>query len=108
MPERAPISAGRAPRLAAAAAFALLTACGRTEPAGPVRDPLDASRIAQQALRSARLDEEVVSAERDGDAWIVTTRWRETSAAGHLVTVDAANGAVRVERYRTVQLGGPP
>jgi hypothetical protein len=89
-----------------AGALALLTACGRPAPGGPVRTPDEASQIAQRALKSANLDEEVVGVDRQGPAWVVTTRWRATSVAGHLVTVDAASGAVRMERYRTLQLGG--
>ena len=99
--------------LIAACLFALVAGCGRADPSGPVRTPTQASEIAQRTLRSAHLDEEVVDAERwprDGapsnpGAWIVTTRRRETSMTGHLVTVDAASGDVSVERYRTVQLG---
>jgi hypothetical protein len=72
----------------------------------PVRTADDARAIAEQALERAHLDEEVVSAERTHDGWIVTTRWRDTSVAGHLVTVDASNGKVSFERYRTIQLGG--
>ena len=84
-------------------AAALVAACGRPA-AGPVRTPLQASEAAQQALRAAHLDEQVVDARRQGDAWVVITRWPETSLNGHLVTVDAATGRVRVERYRTVEL----
>ena len=92
----------------AACAVALLAACGRSHPAGPVRTASDANDIAQRALRSAHLDEEVVAVERRGRAWIVTTRWRDTSVAGHLVTIDGKSGEVAMERYRTVQLGGRP
>jgi hypothetical protein len=49
----------------------------------------------------------VIDAQRQGDAWVVTTRWRETPRAGHLVTVDAASGKATVERYRSVDLGRP-
>ena len=98
------MSAARLPLLFAISALTLLAACGRDE-AGPVRNATQASEIAHRALRSAHLDEEIVSAQRQGGAWIVTTRWRETSLAGHLVTVDAATGQVRIERYRTIQLG---
>ena len=91
--------------LIAACLFALVAGCGRADPSGPVRTPMQASEIAQRTLRSAHLYEEVVDAERQGGAWIVTTRRRETSMTGHLVTVDAASGDVSVERYRTVQLG---
>jgi len=94
--------------LAAAALVALLAGCGRGEPSGPVRTPMQASEIAQRTLRSAGLDEEVVDARRQGGAWIVITRWRETSAAGHLVTVDARSGKVSVVRYRSVLLSEPP
>ncbi|CAN7351817.1 hypothetical protein LJR225_002090 [Phenylobacterium sp. LjRoot225] len=97
----------RLPLLSAAALIALLTACGRGEPSGPVRTPMQASEIAQRTLRSAGVDEQIVAADRQGGAWIVTTRRRESSLAGHLVTVDAASGSVSVERYRSVQLGGP-
>jgi hypothetical protein len=85
----------------------LLTACGPADLSGPVRSPMRASEIAQRELRAAGLDEQVIAAERMGDAWVVTTRWRETSRAGHLVTVDARTGKVTVERYRAVELGGP-
>src|ERR1700741_3183294 len=98
------MSAGRSRLLIAVSAAALLAGCGRDQPSGPVRTPLEASEIAQRALRSAHLDEQIVSAERSGDAWVVTTRWPETSLAGHIVTVDAASGTAKVERYRTVQL----
>jgi len=92
----------------AAVAAALLApwGCGPHPSAGPVRTPLDASQRAQDALRSAGLDEDVIDARRQGPDWVVTTRWRETSMAGHIVTVDAGTGAVKVERYRSVQLGG--
>jgi hypothetical protein len=93
--------------LVVASLCALLTACGRAKPSGPVRTPNEAVDIAQRALRSAHLDEEVVSAERQDGAWVVTTRWRESSVAGHLVTIDAATGKARMERYRTLQLGPP-
>lgn len=93
--------------LAAAAVAGLLAACGRPAPPGPVRTAMEASEIAQNALRSAGLDEEVIDSRRADGAWIVTTRWRETSLAGHIVTVDAASGQARVERYRSIQLGGP-
>lgn len=102
------MASGRPLLLIALGAAALLAGCGRERQPGPVRTPLEASEIAQRALRSAHLDEQVVSAERSGDAWVVTTRWPETSLAGHLVTVDAASGATRVERYRTIQLEPRP
>ena len=96
----------RAPRpgLALAAAL-LLSACGRPEGPHQVRTALEASEAAQRALRAAHLDEQVVDARRQGDTWIVITRWPQTSLNGHLVTVDGASGAVRMERYRTVELG---
>src|SRR6516165_2555717 len=97
---------GRAPLLGLAlVAATLVSACARHERPGPVRTPLEASEIAQRALRSAHLDEQVVDARREGDAWVVITRWPETSLNGHLVTIDGASGAVRMERYRTVELG---
>jgi hypothetical protein len=83
----------------------LLTACG--DAGGPVRTALQASELAQRELRAAGLDEQVIDAQRQGGAWLVTTRWRETARAGHLVTVDAATGKVTVERYRSVELGPP-
>ena len=89
--------------LSAAVLAGLAAACG--DASGPVRTPMRASEIAQGELRAAGLDEEVIDARRLGDAWVVTTRWRETSLAGHLVTVDAATGKVTVERYRSVELG---
>jgi hypothetical protein len=82
----------------------LATACGRGE---AVRTPMQATEIAQKTLRSAGLDKEVVAAERQDGSWLVTTRWRETPRAGHLVTVQAATGKVTVERYRTLELAGP-
>jgi len=85
-------------------AAACLAACGRTQAPGPVRTPLQASEIAQQALRAANLDEQVVDARRQGDAWVVITRWPQTSLNGHLVTVDRASGKVTMERYRTVEI----
>jgi hypothetical protein len=91
----------------ALAAVALLTACERAAPAGPVRTAEDATRRAERALDQAHLDEEVSGVDREGDAWIVTSRWRESSVAGHLLTVDAATGKVTMERYRSVELGGP-
>ena len=91
--------------LSAAVLAVLATACGGSGSSGPVRTALQASEIAQRELRAAGLDEEVIDARRWGDAWVVTTRWRETSMAGHLVTVDAARGTVKVERYRSVELG---
>lgn len=99
--------AGRAGSALIAAAFMAASgaACGRSEPSGPVRTPLEASEIAQRALRAAHLDEQVVDARRQGDAWVVITRWPQTSTNGHLVTVDRETGAVRMERYRTVELG---
>ncbi len=99
------MSVARGQPLIAAAALVLLAACGRASPAPPVRTANEAADIAQRALRSAHLDEEIVGAERQDGAWLVTTRWRETSMAGHLVTVDAASGKVTMERYRTLQLG---
>lgn len=96
---------GRASLLAPPLAAAVLAACGRPEPAGPVRTPLQASEIAQRALRAANLDEQVVDARRQGEAWVVITRWPQTSRNGHLVTVDGATGRVTIERYRTVELG---
>lgn len=93
--------------LALAACASLLPACAREAPSGPVRSAMEASEVAQQALRSAGRDELVVDARRHGDDWVVTTRWRETSMAGHLVTVDAATGEATVERYRSIELGGP-
>lgn len=72
-----------------------------------MRTPMQATEIAQRTLRAAGLDEEVVDAERQDGSWLVTTRWRETARAGHLVTVEAATGKVTVERYRTLELGGP-
>jgi hypothetical protein len=93
-------------QLAGAAVLALLTtACGPGGPSGPVRTALQASELAQRSLRSAGLDEQVIDARRQDGHWLVVTRWRETSMAGHLVTVDAKTGAVTVERYRSVQLG---
>jgi hypothetical protein len=93
--------------LSGAALALLLAACGDADVAGPVRTALQASEIAQRELRAAGLDEQVIDAERLGDAWVVTTRWRETARAGHLVTVNAATGKVTVERYRSVELGPP-
>jgi len=93
--------------LGAAAAAVLLAGCGPADLAGPVRSPMRASEIAQRELRAAGLDEQVVAAERLGDAWVVTTRWKETPRAGHLVTVDAGTGKATVERYRSVELGPP-
>ena len=93
--------------LSGAVVAVLLTACGRADVARPVRTALQASEIAQRELRAAGLDEQVIDAQRLGDAWVVTTRWPETSRAGHLVTVDAATGKVTVERYRSVELGPP-
>lgn len=87
-------------------AVTLLAGCGGPAPGGPVRTPQEASAVARRALAAAHLDEEVVDVERQGDVWIVTTRWRETSAAGHLLTVAAPNGAVSFERYRSLQLEG--
>jgi len=88
-------------------AAAWLAACGRPQPSGPVRTPLEASEAAQRALRAAHLDEQVVDARPQGDAWVVITRWPETSLNGHVVTVDRASGRVRMERYRTVELAPP-
>lgn len=84
-----------------------LVACSGGESAGPVRTALQASEIAQRELRSAGLDEHVIDARREGEAWVVTTRWPQTSAAGHLVTIDAATGEAKVERYRSIELGRP-
>lgn len=96
-------------RLALVGALALLAGCGRPQVEGPVRTPREANEIAQRTLRSAHLDEEILSTERQGGgAWIVTTRWRESSMAGHLLTIDPANGNVTVERYRTLQIGRQP
>ena len=94
-------------RLAALLITGLVAACGRAEPAGPVRTPEQARGIAERSLKAAGLDEEVIATARQGQAWIVTTRWRESSVAGHLVTVDAATGKVTFERYRTLELGPP-
>jgi hypothetical protein len=91
--------------LSAAVLAVLAAACGGSGSSGPVRTALQASEIAQRDLRAAGLDEEVIDARRLGGAWVVTTRRRETSMAGHLVTVDAVRGTVRVERYRSVELG---
>jgi hypothetical protein len=66
---------------------------------------MQAIERAQNALRSAGLDEQVIDARRQDGAWLVITRWRETSMAGHLVTVDAETGKVTVERYRSIELG---
>jgi hypothetical protein len=94
-------------QLAAAAALLPLAACGSGERHGPVRTALQASEAAQRSLRAAGLDEQVIDARRQDGHWLVVTRWRETSMAGHLVTVDAKTGAVAVERYRSVELGPP-
>ena len=102
------MSIGRLSRLITVGAFALLAACGRAQPPSPVRTSGDADDIARRALKSAHLDEEIVSTERQGGAWVVTTRRRESSAAGHLVTIDAASGNVTFERYRTLQIGQRP
>ena len=91
--------------LSVAVLAVLAAACGRAGSSGPVRTALQASEIAQRDLRAAGLDEEVIDARPLGGAWVVTTRWRETSRAGHLVTVDAGSGKVTVERYRSVELG---
>ena len=98
------MSAGCLRLLIIAHALVLLAACGRAEPGRPVRTPAEAAEVARQALKSAHLDEQVVGVEQQDGAWIVTTRWRDTPVAGHLLTVNAANGAVSFERYRTVQL----
>ena len=91
--------------LSAAVLAVLAAACSRSELSGPVRTALQASEIAQRDLRAAGLDEQVIDAQRLGDAWIVTTRRKETARAGHLVTVDVASGKATVERYRSVELG---
>jgi hypothetical protein len=96
---------GRLQRLGCTALVLLLSACARGESSGPVRSPMQAIERAQHELRAAGLDEEVIDARRQNGGWLVITRWRETSMAGHLVTVDAETGAVTVERYRSVQLG---
>ncbi|MGH6963179.1 MAG: hypothetical protein ACREE0_01715 [Phenylobacterium sp.] len=101
------LSRARPAWAAVGVAVLLLAGCGGAERAGPVRSPMRASEIAQAELRAAGLDEQVVGAERLGDAWVVTTRWKETARAGHLVTVDAATGKASVERYRSVELGPP-
>jgi hypothetical protein len=92
-------------RLGCCALILMLSACGGS--GGPVRSPMQAAEVAQRALRAAGLDEEVIDSRRQGDAWLVITRWRESSVGGHLVTVDAATGQARVERYRSVELGAP-
>src|SRR5690349_8136891 len=102
------MSATRLSTLIAAGALALLAGCGRAEVSGPVRTASEADDVARRALRAAHLDEEVVGADRQGGAWIVTTRWRENSFGGHLLTIDAANGKVVFERYRTLQIAEPP
>lgn len=102
-------SAARRRLLIVAHALALVAACARpAELHGPVRTADQARAIAGQALAQAHLDEEITGVERQDGAWIVTTRWRETSAAGHLLTVDAASGKVGFQRYRTLQLGDGP
>lgn len=93
--------------LVVAALGVLVAACGRGEGPKPVRTPMEAAEAAQRSLRQAGLDEQVVDVQRQDGAWLVTTRWRETSVAGHLVTVEAASGRTSVERYRSVELGGP-
>jgi hypothetical protein len=99
---------GRLQRLAGATLVLLLAAaCDRGQARGPVRSPMQAVERAQHELRAAGLDEEVIDARREGDAWVVVTRWHETSMAGHLVTVDATTGAATVERYRSIELGRP-
>src|SRR5512146_233352 len=95
-------------RRAALLLAALVCACGRGEGPGPVRTPMKAAEAAQRTLRSAGLDESVVDVRRQDGDWVVITRWKETSLAGHLVTVDAATGRTKVERYRSVEIGGPP
>jgi hypothetical protein len=95
-------------RLACAALAFALAACRPPPEAGPVRTALEASEAAQRTLRAAGLDEQVLDVRPQDGAWLVTTRRRETAAAGHLVTVDAATGQARVERYRSVELGGAP
>jgi hypothetical protein len=94
--------------LSVAVLLGLLAACGRGGAAGPVRSPMRASEIAQRELRAAGLDEAVIGVQRQGGAWVVTTRRKETARAGHLVTVDAASGKVTVERYRLVEIGRRP
>jgi hypothetical protein len=99
---------GRLQGLACAAlAILLFAACDRGQASGPVRSPMQAVERAQHELRAAGLDEQVIDARREGDAWVVITRWQETSMAGHLVTVDATTGATTVERYRSIELGRP-
>jgi hypothetical protein len=99
---------GRLQRLAGATLVLLLAAaCDRGQARGPVRSPMQAVERAQHELRAAGLDEEVIDARREGDAWVVVTRWHETSMAGHLVTVDATTGAATIERYRSIELGRP-
>ncbi|RAK60098.1 hypothetical protein DJ021_09910 [Phenylobacterium hankyongense] len=96
----------RRPLLCAAVLAGLLAAaCGPAGPAGPVRSPMRASELAQRELRAAGLDEAVIDARRQGDRWVVTTRRRESSMAGHLVFVDARSGQVTVKRYWSVELG---
>jgi hypothetical protein len=97
----------RRSRLAFCALAALLAACGRSPPSGPVRTAMQASEIAQDALRSAGLDEEIIDCRRENGSWLVVTRWPQTSMAGHLVTVDAATGKAKMERYRSIELTGP-
>jgi hypothetical protein len=97
----------RHPLMALAVAL-LLAGCGQRAPHGPVRTPMRAGEIAQQTLRAAGLDEAIVDVRREEGAWMVVTRWRESSVAGHLVWVDAATGRTRVERYRSVELAPPP
>ena len=55
------MSAGRARLLIAAQALALLAACGRAQSGGPVRTPEAARDVAQHALQSAHLDEQVTA-----------------------------------------------
>jgi hypothetical protein len=98
----------RLSRLVAIGALALFVGCQRPAPSGPVRTADDAADVAERALRAADLDEQIVSTDRQGGAWIVTSRRPETSLVGHLVTVDAASGRITMERYRTLQLVGPP
>lgn len=91
--------------LALLAGLTILAACAPAGKPGEVRTAIRAVEVAQARLRAAGLDEQVLSSDRRGEAWVVVTRSSRSPNFGHVVTVEAADGAVTVDKYHAVQLG---
>lgn len=79
-----------------------VTACS---PSKEVGTPFRAVEVAQATLRQAGVHEQAVASSKRGGSWVVITRSEKSHRVGHVITVDAATGEARVEKYHDVQLG---